>query len=166
MPIVILMRHAHAELPNAGMRDFDRPLSVSGWKDARKVAKQFEPIGLKISKAFCSPSRRTKETLAALQETIQIEGDAVLYPTELYSGELSAYHQMLGQVAEIDVCMMIGHNPMIEHFAFSLAQTGATADLAKLKPGYPTAAMAVIDLGKAFNPANPQGRLLYFLSAD
>jgi phosphohistidine phosphatase len=166
MPIIILMRHAHAELPNPGMRDFDRPLSAAGWEDARTVAKQFPAIGVEISEIFCSPARRTMETLACVRETVEIGEVSIHYPSELYSGEVSAYHHVLSQFGSHDVCMIIGHNPMIEQFAFDIAQTGDEAGLAGIKPGYPTAAMAVIDLGQSFNPANPQGRLLHFLTPD
>jgi phosphohistidine phosphatase len=166
MPIIILMRHAHAELPNPGMRDFDRPLSAAGWEDARTVAKQFAAIGVEISEIFCSPARRTMETLACVREAVEIGEASIHTPSELYSGEVSAYHHVLSQFGSHDVCMIIGHNPMIEQFAFDIAQTGDEAGLAGIKPGYPTAAMAVIDLGQSFNPANPQGRLLHFLTPD
>lgn len=166
MPLIILMRHAHAEMPSPGMRDFDRPLSSAGKKDATVTAKQLAATRVKISTAFCSPARRTIETLACVQDTLQINENTVVYSSELYSGDVAAYHHLLSQLGENEVCMIIGHNPMVENFAFDMAQTGDEVGLAKIKLGYPTAAIGVIGLADNFNPANAHGSLLHFFSPD
>jgi phosphohistidine phosphatase SixA len=64
------------------------------------------------------------------------------------------------------VCVFIGHNPMIEHFAFHLAHKGKDSDLKKLKMGFSTATIAVFDVG-AF-PASPQtrGELTHYLQPN
>jgi phosphohistidine phosphatase len=160
------MRHAHAELPDPGMRDFDRPLSSAGWEDARATAKQFATIGLEISLVFCSPARRTLETLDGIRQSVKISQNSIAHLPELYSGETNAYLDVLKHLGPNDIGLIIGHNPMIEHFAFEIAQAKNNTDLQRLRPGYPTAAMAVIELDASFNPSNPNGRLLHFLTPD
>jgi phosphohistidine phosphatase len=166
MPVLVLMRHAHAEAAGFGIKDFDRPLSALGREDARTMAKQFSYTGVEVSKVFCSPARRTVETLICVRETIKIASDAVFYPSELYSGDVSAYHQLLTRFEPNEVCMIIGHNPMIEYFAFAFVQSSDTKSLAEIKQGFPTAAIAVISLDHSFSPATPQGKLLHFFSAN
>ena len=60
--------------------------------------------------------------------------------------------------------MFIGHNPMIERFAFQLALTGEKAILNRLKTGVPTATIAVFQLDGDYAAANPQSELLHLLT--
>jgi phosphohistidine phosphatase len=166
MSILALMRHAHAEMPSSGLKDFDRPLSKTGWNDAKHAAEQFLETGLAISKVFCSPARRTTETLQCVRETVPITGEITTYLPDLYSGKLNAYQELLKKCAQNDVAMIIGHNPMIEHFAFNLAQSGDEFGLTALKSGYPTAAIAVLDLGATPNDPAPSARLIHFITPD
>ena len=166
MPIIVLMRHAHAEMPQPGMRDFDRPLSTGGWADARNTAKQFATTGITISNIFCSPAKRTMETLIAFQEFAKVEGGAILYPSELYSGDVASYREYLSGLSQNDVCMLVGHNPMIEQFAFDIVQTGHDMALSKIKSGYPTAAIAVVRVGSPITAADPNGKLLHFFDPE
>ena len=165
MPTIILMRHANAEPASAGMRDFDRPLSKAGWAETLVSANLLKATGLEPTKMFCSPARRTSETMAGIRRIIPINDNIISQPQELYSGEVAAYQGVLNSVSADDICMFIGHNPMVERFAFQLAASGDKSTLNKLSLGFPTATIAVVTLAGDFSPINPQGYLLHFLTA-
>lgn len=163
MPTLILMRHANAELASPGMRDFDRPLSPAGWKEAVVAAQSFSKTGIQIAKVFCSPARRTLETLECLRQTITISPSKIEHHPELYSGDVSSY-RALSEATDDEACLYIGHNPMIEHFAFELAVHGEQNGINRLKTGFPTAAIAVFEVETNAAPIKPHSRLLHFLS--
>ena len=164
MPNLILMRHANAELASPGMRDFDRPLSKNGYAEAHITAKMFLQTGFTISSVFCSPARRTIETLASLRETIPIDEDVMACPDGLYSGDVSSYQSLVSSLETGANCLIIGHNPMIEHFAFGLVQNGDGTGLSQLKMGFTTAAIAIIELNGAANVQISNAKLLHFLN--
>lgn len=146
MPTLILIRHANAELASPGMRDFDRPLSKQGWEEGATSGAIVNQLGYNISKVFCSPARRTSETLIVLRRFIAIDDLAIEFPIALYEGDVSVYEHILTGLDENDVCVCVGHNPMVENFAFLLAANGNEKALEPLKAGFPTAAVAVFEL--------------------
>ena len=164
MPTIILMRHANAEPASAGMRDFDRPLSKAGWAEGKIATNLLKATGLAPTKVLCSPARRTLETLACVRGIIALADGIVTLPQELYSGDVGAYQNLAYSVPEKSICMLIGHNPMIERFAFQLALTGEKAILNRLKTGVPTATIAVFQLDGDYAAANPQSELLHLLT--
>ena len=163
MPTLILMRHANAELPAVGMRDFDRPVSMRGRAEVAITSKLLQTVDLEISKIYCSPARRTLETLAYLQEMISLHDTPIKNFHELYSGDVFAYQNLLISLSANDICLMIGHNPMIEQFALSLAKTGDQQAMHHLRAGFTTGAIAIIELKPDFDRHNPFGELQYFL---
>ena len=63
---LILLRHAHAEPPDAGQADLDRPLSPEGLAEAEAAGRWLAEQGLVPDCVLCSPARRTRETLEAV----------------------------------------------------------------------------------------------------
>lgn len=164
MATLILMRHANAEFATPGMRDFERPLSAAGWAEANSAAILLKATGITPSKTVCSPARRTTETLDGLRKTIDIVASTIEFHPELYSGDAGSYQKILPMLKPNDTCLFVGHNPMIEHFALHLAQSGQETDLKHLKMGFPTAAIAVFELVKFPVRPDAKGTLTHFLN--
>lgn len=162
MPIIIVMRHANAQVAETGMRDFDRALSTAGWAEANLAVKLLDTTGLQITKLFCSPAKRTEETLDCVLQTIPLSNSAITFEHSLYSGDVASYQHIATTLLPDDVAMFVGHNPMIEHFAFDLAKTGDEKLLKKLKFGFPTAAIAIFKLENTTNA----GKLIHFFTAN
>ena len=167
MSTIILMRHANAELASPGMRDFDRPLSKQGISEARSTANllhthYLSALNLQINAVFCSPACRTIETLDSLRKIITIDEQLIAYPHDLYAGGEAAYANLVDSMASNRVCLIIGHNPMIENFAFAMAKAGHQDGLHQLKSGFPTAAIAIIN----FENTGSGGNLQHFFTAD
>jgi phosphohistidine phosphatase len=140
MRYMLLMRHANAAFPDPGMTDYERPL------EAARAAAKLVDTGLLPDKVLCSPARRAAETLALVSEVAGIRRDIVTEMGELYSGDPSTYMQTVQSAADDRVTLLVGHNPMLEDCALALAEDGNEEDIAKLRNGFPTGAIAVVRL--------------------
>jgi phosphohistidine phosphatase len=100
--------------------------------------------GIRPELVLCSSALRTRETLARIlpglgpELTIRIEPS--LYPFEA--------DQLLDRLREVPAgvgsVMLIGHNPAMQELASILATEGDRLD--ELKEGFPTAALAELDV--------------------
>ncbi|MCE2993428.1 MAG: SixA phosphatase family protein [Alphaproteobacteria bacterium] len=109
---VFLQRHTEATDAN-GIKDFDRPLSTFGKKQAQHIASLLNHNSIKTQKILCSPSIRTKQTLeiisTALNCTVDIE-----FKDSLYSASTEDLNNIIkAQDDFINSMMIIGHNPTI-----------------------------------------------------
>ena len=131
------MRHAKSSWDDQNLADFDRPLNDRGKATAPFMGELFAGRGLAPEEIVSSPAKRALQTATLVKESGGIEA-----PIRLDERIYEAGAQTLKQVAsefrdELDIMMMIGHNPGFEGFVSFL--TGRQESM-------PTAALAVIDL--------------------
>jgi len=131
------MRHAKSSWDDSDLADFDRPLSDRGEAAAPFMGELIAARGLAPEEIVSSPAKRALQTATLVKESGGIEA-----PIRLDERIYEAGAQTLKQVAsefrdELDIMMMIGHNPGFEGFVSFL--TGRQESM-------PTAALAVIDL--------------------
>jgi len=131
------MRHAKSSWDNSDLADFDRPLNDRGEAAAPFMGELIAGRGLAPEEIVSSPAKRALQTATLVKESGGIEA-----PIRLDERIYEAGAQTLKQVAsefrdELDIMMMIGHNPGFEGFVSFL--TGRQESM-------PTAALAVIDL--------------------
>ena len=58
-----LIRHANADLDNFMNDDMTRPISLQGINKTKKICEFLKRKKISFDEVFCSPSKRTKETL-------------------------------------------------------------------------------------------------------
>lgn len=147
MRTLLLLRHAKSSWDDPGLVDHDRPLSPRGVRAAKKVAGHLHESGLRPDLVLCSSARRTRQTLEGL-ELILGGTVEVRIETELYG---ASSHELLLRLQAVDpavsTVLVIGHNPGLEDLAVDLAGDGEPAALTELHTKFPTAALAVFDLG-------------------
>jgi phosphohistidine phosphatase len=146
MRYMLLMRHAQAAFPDPGMTDFDRPLTSHGHDQAKANARALALTGLTPDHVLCSPARRAMETLTHVVDMLGLETDSVQYMSTLYTGDPATYLAAANAAADSRITMLIGHNPMLEDCALELAKSGNDSDIACLRNGFPTGAIAVFKL--------------------
>ena len=107
-------------------------------------------LGLTPDVVLVSPSRRTQETLAALEpwdDTPLVEQVETLY--------LASAAQLLAVLRDVNETvrsvMLIGHNPGMHELAVLLAATSAPNE--RLTAGFPTAALAEFSVADAMAAA-------------
>lgn len=119
MKTLILMRHCEA---GNSSRDFLRPLTEHGRRQAADSARQFADRG--IDHIFASAAQRTTETArtvaAVLGSNLNPELDERLYECGV-QGMLYAIHELDD---EFNTVLLIAHNPTISSCAYHLSRDG------------------------------------------
>lgn len=141
--LLILLRHAKAELPVPGRADAERPLSARGVADALAaggwLAAQSPAPGL----VLCSPALRTRETWAAVEKGRQAAGYAgepatVALVPGLYTDGVDALLELLVEIPdEVATLVVVGHNPTVSIVSAVLDPEGGSG------AGLRTAGLAV-----------------------
>jgi phosphohistidine phosphatase len=139
---VVLLRHGKSSWSDSSLADVDRPLAPRGKRASRKLAKYIQRKRIRPALVLCSPSRRTRQTLEAVEASLgkrcAVEVDPQLYGA---SGQelLERLHALPESVSSV---MLIGHNPGLHNLALVLASQ--SADLPQLEEKFPTGALATL----------------------
>jgi phosphohistidine phosphatase len=146
MRTLYLLRHAKSDRSDPGLADPERPLAPRGRRDAPAMGAYMHDRKYRPDLILCSPSVRTRETLALLLP--ELGGKvAAKYDRKLY---LASPEAMLQRLREVDEAtgsvLMIGHNPGMARLAAVLAPRGDRHALARMREKYPTSGLAVIHL--------------------
>jgi len=112
---------------------------------------------------LCSSALRTRETLARIlpglgpELTVRIESSTYSFEADELLYRLRAIPADIGSV------MLVGHNPAMQELASLLAADGDRLD--ELRKGFPTAALAELDLSISSwaDLASGSGRLVRFV---
>jgi phosphohistidine phosphatase len=144
MKTLLLLRHAKAGGGVPGGSDHERALTPRGQRAAELVALYLSQRPTPPSLALCSSARRTLETLEPLRQRLDL---SVATLRDLYLADPDA---LLAQIAQVDdreaSVIVIAHNPGLHELALLLAAGGDAASRARLREGFPTAALAVLEL--------------------
>jgi len=112
---------------------------------------------------LCSSALRTRETLARILPGLGPELIVRIEPS-VYSFDADRLLERLQEVPdEVGSVMLVGHNPAMQELASLLAAEGDSLD--ELRTGFPTAALAELDLrvGSWRRLAPGSGRLARFI---
>jgi phosphohistidine phosphatase len=142
---LILLRHAKAAPEVAGSTDHDRPLTDAGRRAASAVGHAMRKAGLAPDVVFVSSSRRTQQTLEALETAgVWNEWPNIDSPPVLYMATPNQIRDLLRDLPEtVRSALVIGHNPGLHEFALTLAgEADPKPGQARLSAGFPTASMA------------------------
>ena len=109
-----LIRHAKSDWSNFDGDDMSRPISLKGKKKTEKILKFLEKKEKKIvfEEIFCSPSRRTKETLKLLLEKIS-NNPKIYYLEDLYHSSGINIFDTVMLHAKLNRVLVVSHEPLI-----------------------------------------------------
>ena len=162
---LLLLRHAKSSWDAAGAPDFARPLNPRGRAAAAAMRTAMAGLGLAPDQVLVSTSKRTLETLEALEpwdETPLVEPMDSLYLAPA-TGLLQALQDLQPTVRSV---MVVAHNPGLHELAVLLmdnASPGST-DVRRLQEGYPSGALAEFVVAAPWaDLAEGGGRLVRFL---
>ncbi|MEU4830546.1 histidine phosphatase family protein [Streptosporangium sp. NPDC023615] len=130
---LVVLRHAKAAHP-AGVVDWERPLTESGERDARRAGATLTELGLRPDLVLCSPSSRTRRTAALALPDADVSFEPAVY--EAYADELLALLRRSG--AEARTLALVGHNPGVQELVGMLDPEDGAA-------GFPPGAFAVVE---------------------
>ena len=141
---LILLRHAKSSWKDTSLPDDERPLAGRGRRALHLVAKYLRGTGLTVDLMLCSPSRRTRQTLDGVRAGLRGQPE-VRFVREIYEATADDLLEILHQVEDrYRTVLLIGHNPGFEDLADGLVSSGDDEALARLREGFPTAALAAL----------------------
>jgi phosphohistidine phosphatase len=143
---LLLLRHGKSSWSDPTLSDHDRPLAPRGERAAGLIAAHLRSEGIRPALVLCSSARRTRDTLAAVQPSLD-ETTEVRVEDGLYGAGATAIVALLRTVdAAVPSVMVIGHNPGLEDLALALAGDGAETAVRQLRTKFPTGALATLEL--------------------
>ena len=158
-----LLRHAKSSWDDPEMEDVDRPLAPRGARAADRMRDYLDAEDIRPELVLCSSALRTRETLARILPGLGPELTVRIEPS-VYSFEADQLLERLREVPrDVGSVMLVGHNPAMQELAAVIAAEGDRLD--ELRRGFPTAALAELDLrvGSWRELAPGTGRLTRFI---
>lgn len=143
MKTIYLLRHAKSSWKQGGLADLDRPLAKRGRRAAKLMADHLLSAGIEPAQILCSPSVRTRETLAAIEKRLAATL-AVRIEKALYLADAPALLRRIRRLSDsLPTVMLIGHNPGLETLALMLLP-GSDRLAGGLAEKFPTGALCVL----------------------
>ena len=156
MQQLMILRHAKAVPWYPGVEDFPRSLSEAGREHAAKVANwicDHHPLPEEI---LCSPSQRTRETLAPLLALRPELETCTSFVPQIYGASTRTITILLDRAfAERDRVLIVGHNPGFEMLAFELIAPSERSKMKRL----PTGTLLVVDFESGWPQDAGRGQL-------
>jgi phosphohistidine phosphatase len=141
---LLLLRHAKAA-PSASGGDHERPLTERGRADAARLGVFLADKGRAPQAAVHSGAARTAETLAIVLGKLGRDVPVSAEP-RLYGASEAEFLDVLRALPdEAARILVVGHNPTLGDVALRLAGDAEERDLAKMRAGFPTAGLAILD---------------------
>jgi len=114
MKTLLILRHAKSSWKHPGLADHDRPLNKRGQESAPRMGQLLYEEDLVPEVILCSTARRAVDTANLLAEACGFDGETIRSHT-LYPGWPDDYLNLLRSLTdEIEIAMVIGHNPGLE----------------------------------------------------
>jgi phosphohistidine phosphatase len=111
---LILIRHADAKHGHPGLRDFDRPLSKTGEREARATGKALLKHPPLPELIVCSDAVRTADTARLIADVIGLAESDIRSEHALYGGAFTALLYTIAALPDAYSCIaVVGHNPSI-----------------------------------------------------
>ena len=146
MKTLYLLRHAKSSWSDASLGDHDRPLNSRGYHAAPLMGAFLREGGHTPDFVLCSTAARTRQTLAAVLEELDVE-PAIDWDGDLYLAGPQEMLDLLRAVPDtVESVLMVAHNPGTAILADALCAQGEATALALMRTKYPTAGLAIIDL--------------------
>jgi len=160
MQQLLILRHAKAVPWSPSAEDFPRKLTGAGREHAQKVAtwlsQNLEPPEV----ILCSPSQRTRETLAPIL-ALQPQLEAVVhFQPQLYHATSSTIETLLDAAfARANRVLIVGHNPGFESLAADVIRAHHRGALMQL----PTGTLVVVDFTEGWSSGHHRGILRHVI---
>jgi len=155
-----LLRHAKADAWFPGVDDFERALTDRGVRHMELLAGWARQNLRQPGLVLCSPSTRTRQTLAPFLNTWPSLAEATRYEQSIYEATTGSLLTLAESAfSETDTVMLVGHNPGFEFLALSILRDQDAGEVAKM----PTGGLAVIEFTPGWAEAVGDGQLVHWV---
>jgi phosphohistidine phosphatase len=123
MKQLILIRHAKSSW-DAPLRDYDRPLTGKGIKDAHLVSSNIASQIPNTFMVWSSAAKRAAETAMIFAQNISFPVDSINFKEELYTFDERKLEQVIKSCPDdYDHLVVFGHNEAITNFVNKFGNT-------------------------------------------
>jgi phosphohistidine phosphatase len=145
MRVIVLARHAKAELSSARRPDHARALTVKGREDADTLGRSLTALGFEPEVAYVSDAARTVETWVIASRTWEVPD--VRRGRELYNTTVPTMIAALRATPlGASRVMIVGHEPTVSSAAVYLAGKGSNKEaLQRVDQGLRTGSAALLE---------------------
>jgi phosphohistidine phosphatase len=113
-----IIRHAKSSWVDVGLRDFDRPLSERGEKDAPRMGKRLKERAVVPDLLLSSPAKRAIKTGKFIAKALDYPKEKIVQDKRLYHADADAILAILSTMNDAhDTVLLFGHNPGLTEFA-------------------------------------------------
>ena len=156
MQQLLILRHAKAVPWTPGAEDFPRPLQPIGSEHAQRLAEWMADHLDLPERILCSPSQRTRETLASLLRLAPGLEPHTHFVPQLYHADMATLIELLdGAFAEVSRVLIVGHNPSFERLVGDVVGRRDREGFRRL----PTGTLAIVDFSPDWFEGRGKGRL-------
>ena len=141
-----VLRHAKSSWDDQSLDDFNRPLNDSGRKAARRLGRELAERKMRFDLVLASMAARVRETIDGLQENFDFAAPIKFEPSIYEASEATLLSLVRALPEEVGSALLVGHNPGLERLIGDLTSDGERGFRRRVAEGYPTAALAIIDL--------------------
>jgi len=151
---LLVLRHAKADRPS-GVADRDRPLAEAGRRHAAAMRDTMRRLGLAPDLVLVSPSRRTMQTLEALEPWEDTPLTEAV--EELYLADCGRMIDVLRGVTEtVRTVLLVGHNPGVHELVNAIGT--------EQQDSFPTCTLAELTILGRWRELPSGGRLARLLT--
>ena len=138
MKYLTVIRHAKSKNPDTSRPDLDRELKDRGRVDAAAAGRLLLERNAVPDVIVASSAIRVRQTVAALNEALEIAKENILYDDSLYM----ALHEEMAAVVkgtrpEVSHLAVVGHNPCVTNYVNTLCaeniESMTTSGMAHIK---------------------------------
>lgn len=142
MKTLVLLRHGKSSWENAGLRDYDRPLTPRGRGAAELMGEELRRRGFDFDCILSSPARRATETLELFEPAFG-KPLVIRFDEDIYAASWRTLLKIV-QSAErkANRLLIVGHNPGLQNLAVELCPS----DAPEMARHFPTATVAAVAL--------------------
>ncbi len=109
-----LIRHAKSDWNRSINDDMNRPISLKGMNKTKKICKFLKERKISFDEVFCSPSRRTKETLDIIIKQLP-DKPLVNYLENLYhTSAIDIFDTVMLEATKKKV-LIVSHQPLLSN---------------------------------------------------
>ncbi len=152
---LVVVRHAKAEAD--ATTDHGRPLAARGVRDARAAGHWLAAElagGSGRTEALVSTASRARMTWSEIADTVSAD---VRMLDGLYEAGADEVVGMLALLdKDVQTAIVVGHNPTLQTVVFNLATRDGADYETMSERGFPTAAVAVLDVPVAWHDLAPE----------
>ena len=130
MKRLTLVRHAKSDWKDASLKDFDRPLSRRGLREAPGMAERLADEKVQVDLMITSPARRALDTARFFAKALDYPLRRLKLDDHLYlarPGEILEVVRSVGK--RVQHLMLFGHNPGLSDFAHKLTRDKELGEL-------------------------------------